>query len=427
MLNKLKSKLYNILRRSEKYTKTDMVYFTKGSFWMTLGQIISSASSFLLAIAFAKLLPKETYGVYKYILSIVGILNIFTLSGINTAIIQAVARKYEGSFIPAIKMKIYWGMLGSLVGLVLAGYYYFQGNIALTISFLIVSVFLPFMDSFTLYDSLLSGKKLFRVSVNYGIISQVIAVAILIISLFFTKNLFLILIAYFLPWTIMRFIFFKITLNKFPPNKNQDSQTISYGKHLSFTGIIGTVATYLDRLLIFHYLGAVEVAIYSIAIAPPDQIKNLFKNIPTLAMPKLAQRSFKEIDALLYKRLIYLFLAGLAMVGMYFILAPYFFKIFFPKYLESIFYSKALSLSIIFTAPLSLLNAIGNSKINNTPKKMIYQSSIIIHTILITSLLILTPMFGVMGVILSRLIFLFSTVITSTVYWKKVYKLNTKF
>ena len=73
---------------------------------------------------------------------------------------------------------------------------------------MIVSVFLPFMDSFTLYDSLLSGKKLFRVSVNYGIISQVIAVAILIISLFFTKNLFLILIAYFLPWTIMRFIFF---------------------------------------------------------------------------------------------------------------------------------------------------------------------------------------------------------------------------
>ena len=60
------------------------------------------------------------------------------------------------------------------------------------------------------------------------------------------------------------------------------------------------------------------MAIYSIAIAPPDQIKNLFKNIPTLAMPKLAQRSFKEIDALLYKRLIYLFLAGLAMVGMYF-------------------------------------------------------------------------------------------------------------
>lgn len=426
MLYKIKSKVYGLLRSSEKYTKTDMVYLTKGTFWLTLGQVISSASSFLLAIAFANLLPKETYGIYRYILSIVGILNISTLSGMNTVIIQAVARKFEGSVIPALKMKIYWGALGSLAGLILAGYYYFQGNATLAISFLVVSAFMPFMDSFTLYDSLLSGKKLFKISVRYGIISQTTAVVISIIILFLTKNLFLILLAYFLPWTIMRFVFLKLTLNKFPPNQNQDPGTISYGKHLSFMGIIGTVATYLDRLLIFHYLGAIEVAIYSIAIAPPEQLKTLFKNIPALAMPKLAQRSFKEIDTLLYKRLFCLFLVGLAMAGIYFILAPYFFKIFFPKYLDSIFYSKILSLSVIFTAPLSLLNAVGNSKINNTPKKMIYQSSIIIHAILIVSLFILTPVLGIMGVIFSRLIFLFSTVITSTVYWKKVYRLNTK-
>ena len=135
MTSNIKLRFYKLLRLSEKYTKTDMVYLTKGTFWLTLGQIISSASSFILAIAFANLLPKETYGVYKYILSIVSILNISTLSGINTAITQAVARKYEGSVIPAIKMKIYWGLFGSLASLILAGYYYFQGNITLTISF----------------------------------------------------------------------------------------------------------------------------------------------------------------------------------------------------------------------------------------------------------------------------------------------------
>jgi len=64
-IKKLKDKIYRLLRRSEKYFKTDMVYLAHGGFWLTLGQIISSAASFLLAIAFANLLPKETYGTYK--------------------------------------------------------------------------------------------------------------------------------------------------------------------------------------------------------------------------------------------------------------------------------------------------------------------------------------------------------------------------
>ena len=37
MINKIKNRIYNILRQSEKYTQTDMVYLAKGGFWLTLG------------------------------------------------------------------------------------------------------------------------------------------------------------------------------------------------------------------------------------------------------------------------------------------------------------------------------------------------------------------------------------------------------
>jgi len=126
LIKKTKIRLYNLLRWSQKYTKTDMVYLAKGGSWLTLGQIVSTIASFLSAIAFANLLPRETYGQYKYILSITSILAIPTLAGINTAVIRAIARGYEGSFIPALKTKIKWGLLGGITSIGLAGYYYFS-------------------------------------------------------------------------------------------------------------------------------------------------------------------------------------------------------------------------------------------------------------------------------------------------------------
>ena len=180
------------------------------------GQIVSSISSFLLAIAFANLLPRETFGVYKYILSVCGILAIPTLGGINTAVTQAVARGYEGSLIPALKTKIKWGLLGGLASLILAGYYYFQGNIILTISFLVAAIFLPLMDPFGIYDSLLQGRKLFNISSKYLIISQIISVIALIITIFLTKNIFLVLLAYFLSWNTSPFYLLENHSQKIP-------------------------------------------------------------------------------------------------------------------------------------------------------------------------------------------------------------------
>ena len=79
-----KQKLISILRWSEKYTQTDMVYLTRGGFWLILGKIVFNISGFLLIIAFANLLSKEAYGTYQYVLSVASILAIPTLSPIPT-------------------------------------------------------------------------------------------------------------------------------------------------------------------------------------------------------------------------------------------------------------------------------------------------------------------------------------------------------
>ena len=75
-----------------------MMYLAQGGFWIALGHIVNGLLAFSLIVAFANLLSKETYGIYRYILSIAGVLNIFVLSGMGTAISRSVASGNEGAF-----------------------------------------------------------------------------------------------------------------------------------------------------------------------------------------------------------------------------------------------------------------------------------------------------------------------------------------
>lgn len=414
-----KKRIYSTLRWSEQYTHTDMVYLARGGSWLTAGQIISTASGILLAIAFANLLPKEVYGIYKYVLAVAAILAIPTLSGMGTAITQAVARGFEGSFLPALKTQIRWGLLGSAGSLTVAGYYYLNGNNTLAIAFLIAAFFIPFADTFNQFDAVLSGKKLFAASTKYNSAIKVGGVAALIATIFLTDNLFLVLLAYFGAYTILRLIFLRRTLKKYPPNALIDPQTISYGKHSSLAAAFATVANYLDKLLLFHYLGPVNLAIYSFAIAPIEQSKVVFKSLPSLAMPKFAVQTFSEIKSKLYGRLLLLFALGAAAVLLYFFAAPLLYKLLFPSYLDSVRYSQIFALTLLPTLPHTLMSPILSSKLTLIPKKMLYLWNTP-DLVLVASLFLLTAKFGIMGVIMSRIFSRTTVLLVDFIIWHKI-------
>lgn len=396
---KIKQKIYNLLRKSQKYTKTDMVYLAKGGFWLTVGKIVSTIASFLSAIAFANLLPREVYGQYKYILSVASILAIPTLSGMNTAVTQAVARGYEGSFIPALKTRIKWGLLGGLASLGLAGYYYFQDNITLTFCFLIAAIFLPFMDSLNIYGSFLEGKKRFDVSAKFTIFIRIISLGAMISVLFLTNNVFLILFTYFISHTLLRFVFLKITLRKFKLNKKQDHETIPFGKHLSLIQIIGTIANQIDKIILWHFLGATYLAIYSFSTLPVKQIKSFLKPIYPLALPKLVRQNRSILKKTLPGKIFKFTAALFLLILIYIIIAPYVYKLFFPEYISSAAYSQLYVFSLIFY-PLGM---IGIFFVAIKREKPLYIVNITTSITRIILLIILIPVYGIPGAIVALL------------------------
>lgn len=350
MLNKIKKEIYILLKKSEKWTKTDMIYLAKGSFWLTLGQGISSLSSFLLALAFANLLPKETYGNYKYILSIVGVLSIATLSGINTSLTRSIARGFEGSMSIALKTKIKWGVLGGIASLILAGYYWMNNNTVFTFAFLISAIFIPFMDSFGVYGPLFSGRKDFKTSTKYKIIAQIIPVLLIIITIFFSKNILLILITYFSANTLVRMIIYKISIKKLK-NKEIDKGIKKYGLQLSLIKGITTISGSVSNIFLFHFLGSPALAIFSIAIAPTEQIRAQIRNLENLLLPKLSQENWliPSLKNIIKKSLLLILIITLIVI-IFIIIAPWFYKIFFPKYIEAVPYSQFIAPTLLITS-----------------------------------------------------------------------------
>lgn len=416
MFINIKNKIYKILRWSEKYAKTDMVYLARGGTWMSFGQIISSMAAFFLSLAFANLLPKETYGFYKYIMALTGLLAISTLPGMAIAVSGAIAREQEGILIPAIKTKIKWGLLGSLSGLILALYYFLHGNNSLTAGFLIAAVFLPFMDAFGLYNAYLSGKKLFALNAKLGTANQTASILLMIIAIWLTQNLYLIIFSYFASNTFFNFISLKYILKKHKPNSRVDEKTISYGKKLSFINVLASVSGGLDKILLWHYLGAASVAVYSLAQAPINQVSSFFKTILSLAFPKMAAAGYEDIKKTLPGKMAKFFILMLACVIIYIISAPFLFKILFPKYPEAVNYSRIFALTLLFF-PQKLIGTALEAKAKTKALYFISVSNSIARIILLA---ILLPLYGIYGAIWAIVLPYFWNTLTQTYFLRKL-------
>ncbi len=388
------------LRWSERYTKTDMVYLAKGGFWLTLGQVFASGSGLVLSIFFANLLPPSVFGTYKYALSIAGILSICTLPGVWTALNQSVAKGFEGSLLFAQKIRMSWGALGSVACVIGALYYFYNANSNLGIALLIIGLFLPFTEPLNTYDAHLYGVKDFKTSTKYFVFSQLIATLVMIGALIATDNLFVIIIAYFLPWTLTRAYFTQKTLASLKHNNQVDLSLKSYGRHLSAISVLNTIAQHIDKVLVFHYLGAVELAIYSFAVAMPEQMKAVFKSIHTLALPKFASSDISSIRKTIYKKMLLFGLLVLIGILAYIIASPFIYKFLFPQYMESIKYSMIYSVSVLATVTSLPMAALTSHK----KTKSLYIINISTSIIQIVGLGVLTALFGLLGAIWSRVL-----------------------
>lgn len=416
MIKTIKKKTYNFLIWTQKWTKTDMIYIAKEGFWIVLGQNLSTLLGLLSVIVFGNIISEELYGTYKFILSIITILGISTLHGMQSAITKASAQNFDKDFITGLKTRIKWGLIGAFASISLGIYYFSKENNFLGLTFIVFSIFIPFMDSFNLYTSFLNGKKKFKKSSKYSIISKSITTFAVITTILLTKNIYITLFICLLFTTFSRLFCTILAMKQIDQNSLENHENIKFGKNLSFFNILGKITTNIDNILIFHYLGAKEVAIYAMALLPVRQISGPLGIMNTLSLPKLSEKTPQEIKKSLPPKLIKFFFLLCLCSLFYIIVSPYAYSLILPKYISSINYSRLFSLSFLFV-PAGILE---QTLISQMKKKQLYTLKIVLPLFKLTLFMLLLPIYGIGGAITTLLLTMLANLLILIFFFRKL-------
>lgn len=326
--------------RLQRFLRLDLRYAATGGFFLTLTQVTSAFVSLALTLAFANLLPIETYGTYRYALSVYALLAIAALPGIDTALLQTVSRGNDGVLSEAIRTKFKWSLLGALASLCYAAFEFSQANTELGYIFILIAIALPLMEPLTVGTSFLNGKRRFKEWAYIEIGTQIVSIASLVGTMLLTKDIVFLLVGYFAPYILTRMFVVLVIVRRYAENKERDPGMHGYGRSMTGFQVLSRMIASADQIVLFHMLGPAQVAIFSLATALPNRIQSVLRITGTLAFPKFAQRTSQEIAESLPRKMLLFALGITGVIILYILVAPLLFTYIFPQYQASTLFSQ---------------------------------------------------------------------------------------
>lgn len=416
MLDDIRKSIGSALRRFNWVTGSDNPTLVKHGFWGILPQIVSSFVSLGLTIVYANFISKETLGTFKFIQSVAGSLTFLTLTGMNTAITQAVSRNVSGALPFSVKIQLKWSLLYIAGSVLVAGYYLFHHNAVIASGVLIVAIAFALTSSFNSYGAYLAGIQKFRRVSLFAIVSNMLYAGAITATLLLTHSLFALIAAHALGSMVPTAAAYFMTArhDRFEVPANEKKEITRYGKHLSFINILTAVSKNIDRILLFHYAGPVALASYSIAKAIPERAKGLLASAFPSMLTSLSKRSPEIIRSTFKKRMLQGILLGAAAFMVYWFTAPILIRFAAPKYLESIAYSRWLGVSLIFVVPIYYLVMLFSGQ---KMTRSLYMQTWVNHTLRIISIPFAVKFFGIWGLVISAIALDAFLMVWSLILW----------
>jgi len=342
-----------LLRVSEMYLKLDTTYFFQSSFFLGLKFAIQSIAGLIISASISRFAGPYIFGQFNLFIAIIGIISIVSLPGLNLALIQSTSRGYTSSLKYAFLGALKYSIIGIPAMLLVALYFFLRGDFAFSYSFLAISFIFPLIYSTNLFDYFLIGMKNYKKSFFLATVVSAITAISVVVAISFVKRIDILVLSYFLLPTISSLL---ITLKLIGSikYKKKDEDLLRYGKFLTLTAsLLPLIASYLDKIIVGHFLGVEQLAFYSVSQVFPENLKNMTKVLSFSLIPKISKMSGDNFLAAIRVHFVKLLIIGSFMATISWILLPLAIEIIFSKtYNYSIDLAKISSLSLV-TYPLT--------------------------------------------------------------------------
>lgn len=369
-----------------------------GGSWLLFERLFFIAKGFILSLLFANLLPKEVFGAYQFVMALVGTACVFALPGMATAIIQAVARGHGGTLQAGVKLMLRYAWGGSIFLFGAALYATWQQHSTVSLFWLLAPLLPLYAVAVGAWRSFFTGKERFREAAKIGILGEGLTLLVFLgVIFFFPTESALVLAAFFTPLVFYGTVLLKNLRET--KGESVDESNLTFGKRLSWLYGIGVAASYLDKLIIGHFLGFAELAVFTIASIIPDQIRDAVRVVVGFVLPGFSRME----DTATHRRTILkgigaLFIIVAGLVGVYILVAPWLFQLFFAQYQEAITYTQVAALASL-TVPLMILDSYFRARKDDRIATRVALSGYAAGTI---ANLALIPFFGIWGAIIAR-------------------------
>ncbi len=338
----------------------DLTYFVKNSAIVTFTYIASVASGLVTGYLVARMFPKEIYGSYRFVLSIIGIVSMVSIPGLASAISRSIAR--DGKEKTPLRFTMATNIALCVVGvLILWGaipfLHLWDRQDLWPLFFVGGLLFIPNQVGATFLSGIVTGTEKFSVNLRTTTISSLVVIPSVLLMLWLRPSPVILMgLMVGLP-ALLYLLEIRRALPSFPSTEKSWKVT-TYGVLLSLNTIPITLATHLDGLLISAFFGLNNLAVFAVAILIPEQVKTWCKYMLPVSYARQAagddraDRRAKMTRAVWIGTLI--FAVG---IGLYVVIAPFVLPWLFPRYLgqmqDVILWSQASAIALI-TTPATL-------------------------------------------------------------------------